>query len=102
MLGLRVLRGAPRKPVMIGAHFILGAAGLEVFVMLLHGTPSGLVLAAGRFGWIAAGLFAAAMFAGISAALFRRSPQTAKIVLAAHVGLGSLGLMVFLAWLASL
>jgi hypothetical protein len=102
VLGLRHLRGARRPPVMIGAHLLLGAGGLELFAMLLRGTPSGTILSAGTFGWVAAALLAVSMFAGVSAALFRRSPRVAQIVLVTHAALGGVGVLLFFAWVATL
>ena len=40
-MGQRRLRGVPNTPVMIGVHFLLGAAVLEVLAAGLHSTPGG-------------------------------------------------------------
>jgi hypothetical protein len=102
VLGLRHLRRMRRPPVMIGAHLLLGAGGLELFAMLLRGTPSGTIFSAGTFGWVAAALLAVSMFAGVSAALFRRSPRAAQLVLLTHAALGAVGVLLFFVWVATL
>ena len=96
-LGVFYLRGV-RKPVLIGVHFLLAAGGLETLAMLLHGTPDGTMAASGSLGTVAAGLVAAAMFCGLTAALLRRSPLPANVVLVTHASLGFAGLAVLLAW----
>ncbi len=84
-LGWLYLRGIRRKPVMIGLHLLLGAAGLETMVMMLRGLPNGETSAAGAFGGIAAGLLAAAMFSGLIAPMLcRGSRRTANLVVASH------------------
>jgi hypothetical protein len=102
-LGLQYLRGNVRKPGLIAAHLLLGAAGLELTAMLLRGTPSGDVTPAGRFGTVAAGLLAVAMGSGFAAPLLGpRSRQTANLILGTHAGLGALGFVLFLFWVANL
>lgn len=98
-LGWLYLRGIRRKPVMIGLHLLLGAAGLETTVMLLRGLPNGTSSAAGAFGGIAAGLLAAALFTGLIAPMLcRGSRRTANVVVASHAGVGLAGCALFIAW----
>jgi hypothetical protein len=99
-LGLLYLRGE-RKPVLIGAHFLLGAGGLEALVMLLHGTPDGAAPRTGSLGTTAALFFVISIISGVSAALLRRSRVIANTVLAAHAGVGAIGFMLLLYWVSS-
>jgi hypothetical protein len=92
-----------RKPAIVGFHLLLGAGGLEMLVMLLHGTPSGTAGATSQFGVAAAALFGIAMFTGLTGAMIaRRSAMSANIVVATHSSLGVAGFVLFLAWLSSL
>jgi hypothetical protein len=100
-LGLLYLRGE-RKPVLIGLHVLLGLGGLEATIMLMHGSPSGGTFSPGSFGMVAAALFAGAAFSGLTASLLRKSPVTANVMVGAHVGVGALGFVLFLAWVSSL
>ena len=101
-LGLLYLRG-DRKPALIGFHLLLGVGGLEALVMLLHGTPDGSTTPDdGSLGMTAAAFFAAALISGLTAALLRRSPVTANVILATHAGAGTIGFVLFLAWMSSL
>jgi len=100
IIGLQYLRGI-RKPVLIGTHLLLGAGGLEQFVIMLQGTPSGEVISPGTFGRVAAGFFVAALASGLLAPMIGRgSRRTANIALIAHIGVGAVGFLLFLAWLA--
>lgn len=99
-LGLLYLRGE-RKPVLIGVHFLLGIGGLETLVMLLHGTPDGAAAPEGSLGKTAAVLFVVSVISGVSAAMLRRSRLIANTVLATHVGVGAVGFMLLLYWVAS-
>jgi hypothetical protein len=100
-LGLLHLRRV-RKPVVIGAHLLLGVAGLETTVVMLRGAPDGITFA-GSFGVVAAALLALALVFGFSTPLLgKRSRRTANILLATHAGIGVTAFVMFLAWLASL
>ncbi|HEY0327560.1 MAG TPA: hypothetical protein VGC77_00545 [Rhodopseudomonas sp.] len=99
---LLYLRGE-RKQALVALHLLLGFGGLETLVMLLHGTPDGASFAApGSFAKIAAGLFAVSAFSGFIAALARRSPLAANVVLGTHVTVGLAGVALLLAGLSSL
>jgi len=101
-LGFLYLRRIVRKPVLIGVHLLLGAAGIEMTVMLLRGTPGGEATPAGTFGVVAAGLLALAMVSGLAAPLLgRRSRQTANIMLSTHAGIALAGFALFLAWMTN-
>ncbi|ABE39721.1 conserved hypothetical protein [Rhodopseudomonas palustris BisB5] len=99
-LGLLYLRGE-RKQGLVALHLLLGFGGLETLVMLLHGTPDG-AAASGNisFGKIAAGLFAVSAFSGFIAALARKSPVAANVLLGTHVTVGLAGFALVLAWIS--
>ena len=99
-LALLYLRGE-RKQGLVALHLLLGFGGLETLVMLLHGTPDG-ASAAGSlsFGKVAAGLFAVSAFSGFIAALARRSPVAANVLLGTHVTVGLAGFALVLAWVS--
>ncbi|GEM_PF-1840373 len=100
ILGLEYLRGVRSRPTMIGMHFLLGAASLEVLVMLLAGAPDGTVLLVGRLGHVAAGLLVAALFIGVITPMIgRQSRPTMNIALAAHAIVAASGFVVLVAWL---
>jgi hypothetical protein len=96
---LNYLKGI-RKPGLIAAHLLLGAAALEQVAMLLRGSPSGgewpnesLVKTAGL-------LLAIGMGLGFATPLVRHSRQTMNTVLVGHIGAAAAGFVLFLAWLA--
>jgi len=100
-LGLLYLRRV-RKPVVVGAHLLLGAAGLETTVVMLRGAPDGVTLA-GSYGGAAAALLALTLVSGFSAPLLGKgSRRTANILLATHAGIGVTAFVLFLVWLSSL
>ena len=99
-LGLLYLRRV-RRPVLVGAHLLLGAAGLEATAMLLRGTPDGTVTPAGTFGIVAAATLATTMISGLAAPLVaKRSRRNSNIALGIHASVGVTGFVLFLAWLA--
>ena len=101
-MGLRRLRGVPNTPVMIGVHFLLGAAVLEVLAAGLHSTPGG-ISAGGGFGtWtlLFAGL---ALFSGIAGALMRQQASPARrSLLAVHAAVAVTALVLALVLFAKL
>jgi len=99
LLGVEYLRRVRSKPVIIGIHLLLGAGGLEVFAVLLRGTPDGEVMAPGLVGNAAAGLMFLAMFTGLIAPMVgRKSRRTMNVALATHASVASLGFLLLLAW----
>jgi hypothetical protein len=99
-LGLLYLRGE-RRQGLVALHLLLGFGGLETLVMLLHGTPDGAASSGSlSFGKVAAGLFAVSAFSGFVAALARKSPIAANVVLGTHVTVGLAGFALFLAWVS--
>ncbi|QDL97261.1 hypothetical protein [Rhodopseudomonas palustris] len=99
-LGLLYLRGE-RKQGLVALHLLLGFAGLETLVMLLHGTPDGTPAAGSiSFGKVAVGLFAVSAFSGFIAALARRSPVAANVLLGTHITVGLAGFALLLAWVS--
>jgi len=105
--GLGVWLGAlylrrERKPAVVGAHLLLGAAGLELTVVMLRGSPDGEVVAADTISVVAAALLAAAMATGFVAPLIgKHSRQSANVALVTHVLLGIAGYGAFAYWLLS-
>jgi hypothetical protein len=98
-LGWAYLRRLPRRPVLVGSHLLLGAAGLEIMVVLLRGTPSGQSLALGVVGALAISLTALALLSGLIAGLIaRRSRRTADVTLATHAAVAVAGFGLFVAW----
>ena len=91
-----------RRPVLVGAHLLLGVGGIETMVMLLRGAPNGDVAPAGLLGTVAAALLAGALLSGLAAPLVaRQSRATANVALATHAGFGVAGFIVFLTWVAT-
>ena len=102
LLGVSYL-GRRRRPSLATIHLVLGAAGIELLLVLLHWTPAGITLPAGTAAAWAGGLLAAAMFLGLVARLtYRRAPGRAEAMLGAHAAAGVAGLLVFLSWAARL
>jgi hypothetical protein len=98
-LGWDYLRRGPRRPIMVGAHLLLGAAGLEIMVVLLRGTPSGQSLALGMIGALAISFTALALLSGLISGLYaRRSRRVADITLATHAAVAAAGFGLFVAW----
>ncbi len=98
ILLLRYLKGGARRPGMIAAHLILGAAALEQMAMLLRGTPDGAGPALAGSGKFAAGMIAVAMALGFATPLVRHSRSTMNTMLTGHVALAGAGCVLFLAW----
>lgn len=95
--------GRRRKPLLATLHLVLGAAGIELLLILLHWTPAGITLPAGPTAAWAAGLLAAAMALGLFARLsYRHAPGRAEAMLGAHAAAGVAGLLVFLSWASRL
>lgn len=90
-----------RKPTVIGAHLLAGAAGIELTVMMLRGSPDGEAVAAATIGTVAAVLLAFAMVSGLATPLIARHCRTsANLMVTAHIALGLAGYAFFLCWLA--
>ena len=101
VLGVQYLQRRRSPPVLIGFHLLLGAGGLEVLAMLLHGTPDRRILPAGGLITIAAALVLAAMITGLLAPMVgRQSRRTMNVALALHVGVAAAGFVLLLVWTA--
>ena len=99
-LGVNYLRRQRMRPGMIGAHFLLGAASLEVMVMTIHGGPALQKTAPGAIGVAALTATGLAMASGLLAGLIaRRSRKTADSTLATHAVFGAAGVVLFLIWI---
>lgn len=96
--GSNFLKGI-RKPMVIGAHFLLGATTFELVLLLLRGTPNSDAIRPGSFGTYAAALVAAALVMGVVGGLMggRKHPQTG-VALAAHAAFGGLAFILVMAW----
>ncbi len=96
-LGVQHLRQRRGKPMLIGAHILLGAAGLEAVASLLWaGAPDS---PAHDVGTYAAGMLVAAMFIGLLSPLVgRRSRQTMTIALTTHASIAAAGFVTLLVW----
>jgi hypothetical protein len=103
VLGLQYLRGERSSPLVMGAHLLLGAGGLETIAMLLRGTPDGTVAEAGSLGRLAAMCLLGGMASGLLAPMIgRRSVQTMNVALITHIGVAAAGFLLFLGWMLRL
>jgi hypothetical protein len=101
VLGLQYLQRERSPPVLIGFHLLLGAGGLEMLAMLLHGTPDRRILPAGALLTAAAAMVMAAMFSGLIAPMVgRQSRRTMNVALLIHTLVGLTGFVLLLAWAA--
>ena len=99
-LGVNYLRRRQMRSGMIGAHFLLGAASLEVMVMTIHGGPALQKTPPGAIGILALAATGLAMASGLVAGLIaRRSRRTADVTLAMHAAFAAAGLLFFLIWI---
>lgn len=101
VLGLNYLRHERSKPALVGFHLLLGAGGLEVMAMLLHGTPNQPTSPQGGLLLPAAGFVMFAMMSGLVAPLIgRQSRRTMNVAVVVHVSLAVTGFVLLLAWVA--
>lgn len=91
-----------RKPLLTGAHLILGAAALEQMAMLLRGAPNGDSVPFEPLAKTVAGLLAVAMGLGFATPLMRNSRQTMNLMLTGHVVVAVSACLLFLVWVARL
>lgn len=98
-LGVLYLRRV-RRPALIGVHLLLGAASMQVTLMMLRGMPNGESAPATTIGLAAAACLAAAMFSGLLAPLIGRgSRQAANIAVLSHATAGLGGFLLFMTWI---
>jgi len=103
IMGLRYFRGEKNKPTMIGLHFLFGAGGLEVLVMLMAGSPDGSTASSGPSAGLAAGFIAAALIMGLVAALSARQlPKAMTALFGTHAAIALAGLALVIYWAASI
>jgi uncharacterized membrane protein len=102
-LGIFYLRGVRPKRLLLGAHVLMGIGGVEQLALLIHGTPSG-AMAADSLLKATAGLFALAIFSGLTAPLLAQSTgrKNGEFMLATHAGVGIAGFVVFLVWISNI
>jgi hypothetical protein len=101
-MGWQVWQGRKNKPVMIGIHFLMGVAALEILVMLMAGGPDGVEMPGANLAQIAAGCIAGAVVIGIIAALTARySRVAANISLIAHAASALTGFGFLIYWASS-
>lgn len=90
-----------RQATLIGAHLLVGAAGIELTVMMLRGSPDGDVVATATIGIVEAALLASAMVSDLATPLVgKHSCASANLMLESHVALGLAGYACVLFWLA--
>jgi hypothetical protein len=95
-LGMNYLRHTPNKPILTAAHLLLGAGALEQLVIAIQGDRGG------AYGYKAAGLLVITLALGFLGSLTaRKSHRKAGYIVAAHAAAGSLGFVLFLAWLST-
>jgi len=101
-LGILYLRRVRPRRLLLGGHILMGMGGLEQVALLIHGSPSGVMVKAGTYGTAAAGFFALAMLSGFTAPLFgQRSRQNGEFMLATHAFVGFVGFVLLLIWLSN-
>jgi hypothetical protein len=103
IMALRYWRGEKNKPTMIGLHFLFGAGGLEVLVMLMAGSPDGSTASSGPSAGLAAAFIAAALIMGLIAALMARQfPKALTALIGIHGSIAIAGVALVLLWAAAL
>jgi len=101
LLGRDYLRRVRSKPALIGFHFLLGAGGIEVTLMLMRGAPGGTTLPVSLLLKSAAALLGFALLAGVLAPIIgRRSRGTMNVALSVHVSAAATGFLLYLVWFA--
>lgn len=99
-LGWLFIKRGRSNPIHIGFHLIFGVIGLEAVAMLMRGTPSGSITPSGSWGKVAALVLALTIITGFATSIVMRrwSHNRTGITLAVHAVLGSVGFVMFLAW----
>jgi len=101
LLGYQYLRRVRSKPVLIGMHFLFGAASLEILAMLLRGAPNGETATPGSFGKVAAAFVVAALFSGVVGPMLgRQSRTTMNVALGVHASVAATAFVLILIWVA--
>jgi hypothetical protein len=97
----RILRRAPRKPVLVGVHLLLGIAGMEATALLLRGAPDGSATAAGSFGRSAGLMLILALMSGLASPMVARHwpGRAGNVALGTHVGIAAIAFALFVVWL---
>jgi hypothetical protein len=99
-MGLRFLKGERNSPMLIGTHFLLGAGGMEVLVLAIHGTPMTPPIPLGTYGQPVIILFVMALISGVAAQLvFKNSVSAGTIALGAHALIAATGFGLLVTWL---
>ncbi len=97
----RFLGRERNRPTLIGLHLLFGIAALELIALLLRGTPAGDIAADRPTLTLAAGLIAAALLAGLAAAIIGKDmPRAARTMVWAHVAVGTAAIGAFIIWLS--
>ncbi len=93
-------QGRGRNAMVLGAHILLGLAGFETLIVLMHGLEDG---AARNGGQVALGLMALALALGLGGPLLAKEhPGTRGPMLVGHAGVGVAGILLGIAWAAGL
>ena len=89
-----------RNGLVLGAHILLGLAGFETLIVLMHGLEEG---AARNGGQVALGLMALALMLGLGGpVLAKEHPGMRGMMLAGHAGVGAAAVLLGIAWAAGL
>ena len=91
-----------RRPVLIGVHLLLGLGGVESLAVFLHQNDLADDPSVRRLALVALGLFGAAAFLGFTAPLSGKNYRVGNSLLAAHVGSGVVGFLIFLTFFSRL
>lgn len=99
-LGWLFLRRERSKPVVIGAHVVLGVIGLAGVAMLVTGGPSGGEPASGQLVRTSAVLLVLAVMTGFASPLIakRRPRKVGLATLSVHAAIGVAGYALLVAW----
>lgn len=93
-------QGRGRNAMVLGAHILLGLAGFETLIVLMHGLEEG---AARNGGQVALGLMALALMLGLGGpVLAKEQPGMRGMMLAGHAGVGAAAVLLGIAWAAGL
>jgi hypothetical protein len=93
VMGMRVLGGHRNKPVMIGAHVLLGAAAFEPLAVILHGAQNA-TSSARAYGTATLLVIGLALISGVVRSLvIKQSPAMSRPLLAVHATIAAIALV---------
>jgi hypothetical protein len=98
-LGYGFLLGQRSNRMLVGVHFILGIAGIEVLALLLRGAPDGRAAAAAPLGVVSALILAVAMLTGLLVPILAPGrPRTIGPAILVHAIFATCGFGLLLIW----